>query len=221
MAATLVGVKASLAIRTQGVLRESNGAIVLSEGFRFRWEQEIFWDLYINHGGALAARPGTSEHEFGLAVDLKILRGDAYNLRRDLAKRWGLKANVKGEDWHFIEDPKKPPVPRGIKLYADDEVPTIPKDRPMYLPEDAVAVLPTATQKGAWILKRNGGIQTVGDASFYGSPHNTPMDERPNVWPDFIDIREWNGGYVCCATNGSLWHYNAEVFADLKRRGLA
>jgi hypothetical protein len=37
--------------------------------YRTRSEQEYLYDLYLHHGGNLAAVPGTSNHGWGLAVD--------------------------------------------------------------------------------------------------------------------------------------------------------
>ena len=67
-------------------------------------EQEHFWRLYLR-GGNLAARPGTSNHGWGLAVDLGD--GGKGAMRRVIdqighkygwAKKW---SDASGEPWHL------------------------------------------------------------------------------------------------------------------------
>jgi len=64
--------------------------------------QHYFWDLYVSGRGALAARPGTSNHGLGLAIDLATpqmqhivgLIGEKYGW----AKKW---SDAPSEAWHF------------------------------------------------------------------------------------------------------------------------
>lgn len=50
---------------------KSDGVTIqLLEAYRTLAKQEYFWDLYCNHGGNLAAKPGTSNHGWGTAFDL-------------------------------------------------------------------------------------------------------------------------------------------------------
>ena len=53
---------------------KSKGVWICPTSFRTAYrpyaDQEYFWNLYRNKGGALAARPGTSNHGWGIAVDL-------------------------------------------------------------------------------------------------------------------------------------------------------
>lgn len=70
-------------------------------------EQEYFWKLYISGHGNLAARPGTSNHGWGVAVDVPTVQmaqlinkyGSAYGWQ----KRW---SDAASEWWHFKYSPQ-------------------------------------------------------------------------------------------------------------------
>lgn len=62
------------------------------------------------------ARPGTSKHEVGLAVDL----GGDLQLAARLAPKYGLVKNVPGEPWHF-----EPSSTAGTRIEADTESPPL------------------------------------------------------------------------------------------------
>jgi LAS superfamily LD-carboxypeptidase LdcB len=55
--------------------------------------------------GGLAARPGTSEHGWGMAADLD-LNGSALSWMRDNAGKYGFEENVPRETWHWAYKPK-------------------------------------------------------------------------------------------------------------------
>src|SRR4051812_5075316 len=65
-------------------------------------DQNFFWDQYLHHGGALAARPGTSNHGWGLAVDLATPQMrtivDKIGGKYGWAKRW---SDAPSEWWHI------------------------------------------------------------------------------------------------------------------------
>ena len=65
-------------------------------------DQEYFWDQYLHHGGNLAARPGTSNHGWALAVDLATpqMRAivDKIGHRYGWAKEW---SDAPSEWWHL------------------------------------------------------------------------------------------------------------------------
>lgn len=71
--------------------------IWVNESFRTRAEQERFWQIYLA-GGPLAARPGTSAHELGLALDIPNARNTPALIRE--LRKLGLVDNVKSEIWH-------------------------------------------------------------------------------------------------------------------------
>jgi hypothetical protein len=74
--------------------KASGEPIVVNSGFRTRSEQEASYADYLA-GGNLAAVPGTSNHEFGLAADLQLSEK-----QRGLLSKFGLGLPVPGEDWH-------------------------------------------------------------------------------------------------------------------------
>lgn len=71
----------------------------ISSAHRSRAEQERLYAAYKNGTGNLAARPGTSNHEKGQAVDFKNTPGAHAWLARN-AERFGFK-NLPGEPWHY------------------------------------------------------------------------------------------------------------------------
>lgn len=78
--------------------------VYVSSSFRTRKQQEAAYDLYINHGGPLAAVPGTSPHERGLGLDIPNARttpGLIVELRK-----LGLKDDVPSEIWHVTNHAK-------------------------------------------------------------------------------------------------------------------
>lgn len=71
----------------------------IESSFRSRAEQEKLYAAYKNGTGNLAAKPGTSNHESGLAIDFKNTPG-AYDWLAKNAGKFGLK-NLHGEPWHY------------------------------------------------------------------------------------------------------------------------
>lgn len=78
--------------------------IYVNESFRTRKQQEHFWAIY-KAGGALAARPGTSDHERGLSFDIPNARSNK-RLIKILRKR-GLRDDVASEGWHVTNVARK------------------------------------------------------------------------------------------------------------------
>lgn len=80
--------------------KESGEPIQLNSGFRTLDEQKAAFADY-QAGGATAATPGSSNHEFGLAADLQLT-----DRQRSLLPKFGLGLPVPGEDWHVeVVDP--------------------------------------------------------------------------------------------------------------------
>lgn len=73
--------------------------ITITSGFRSRAEQERLYAAYKNGTGNLAAKPGTSNHESGDALDLGP--PSAYGWLKQNAGRFGFKNTVAGEPWHY------------------------------------------------------------------------------------------------------------------------
>lgn len=69
-------------------------------GARSRADQERAYALYKAGRGPLAARPGTSAHEFGLAIDVSPRPGEDAR-SASLLSKYGLGLTVRGEPWHI------------------------------------------------------------------------------------------------------------------------
>lgn len=71
--------------------------VYVSSSFRFYADQLAAWNRYLA-GGPLAARPGTSDHEFGLALDIPNARNIPALIRE--LRRVNLIDDVASEIWH-------------------------------------------------------------------------------------------------------------------------
>ena len=71
----------------------------ITSAHRSRHEQEVLYQKYLNGTGNLAAKPGSSNHESGLAIDFTNTPG-AHEWLKKNAGRFGLK-NLPGESWHY------------------------------------------------------------------------------------------------------------------------
>jgi D-alanyl-D-alanine carboxypeptidase/Transglycosylase SLT domain len=95
--ANIQGLHPSLSQIVNRIISESNGRVTVTSGFRTFEEQQELYQRYLSGSGNLAAKPGTSRHEFGLAVDF----GGDLDLAAELAERYGLQNTVPGEPWHY------------------------------------------------------------------------------------------------------------------------
>jgi len=73
-------------------------------------DQTYFWNLYQSGKGALAARPGTSNHGWGLAVDLPTPAMQAAVRKFGPEYGWGIRGASLGSDapseaWHALYHP--------------------------------------------------------------------------------------------------------------------
>jgi len=73
--------------------------ITITSGFRSRAEQEKLYAAYQNGTGNLAAKPGTSNHESGDALDLGP--PSAYAWLKQNAGQFGFKNKIASEPWHW------------------------------------------------------------------------------------------------------------------------
>lgn len=65
-------------------------------------QQLALYRRYLRGKGAKAARPGTSRHERGLAVDLRLTRrSPAFEWMSENAGRFGFVRTVRSEPWHW------------------------------------------------------------------------------------------------------------------------
>ena len=75
-----------------------------TSGFRTMAEQKHLYALWLAHQGNLAARPGYSNHQGGIAMDVGGVGGygtSAYRWLSNNAKRFGFVNDVSGEFWHW------------------------------------------------------------------------------------------------------------------------
>lgn len=91
------GMDPRMASIVQRIIEESGGRVTVVSGYRTRQEQAALYQKYLNGTGNLAAKPGHSAHEHGLAVDF----GGDLDLAAQLAAKYGLINSVPGEPWHF------------------------------------------------------------------------------------------------------------------------
>jgi len=82
---------------------------VIVSGYRTYDEQAELYRLYLAGLGNLAAPPGTSEHEFGLAADVHTEDIELVALG-DAAYENGLRQPVPGEPWHLELNPDRQPL---------------------------------------------------------------------------------------------------------------
>lgn len=89
--------------------------ITINSAFRSYARQVYFWNCYqckvqgrsgCCNNGNLAARPGTSNHGWGLALDLQ-LSSAAYQWMRTNAEKHGFVRTVPSESWHWENRPGK------------------------------------------------------------------------------------------------------------------
>lgn len=87
---------ASAAARAFDAAAEQSSAPRVTSSYRTREEQERLYALFLAGKGNLAARPGTSLHESGLAVDARgTPEWEAAMVRN------GFKRTVVSEPWHW------------------------------------------------------------------------------------------------------------------------
>lgn len=94
--------------------KRSGVTITINSAFRCLARQEYFWNCYITkkcNNGNLAARPGTSNHGVGLALDLNSSGSGVYNWLRNNAHSYGFIRTVSSETWHWEHRPGSPPAP--------------------------------------------------------------------------------------------------------------
>ena len=75
--------------------------ISIVSGFRTMDQQRYLYNLYLAGRGNLAARPGYSNHQSGLALDLNTSSAGVYNWMSRNASRYGFRRTVPSEPWHW------------------------------------------------------------------------------------------------------------------------
>lgn len=90
--------------KTARAAAKSKTVVQVNDSFRTRKEQEARWATYQN-GGALAARPGTSDHEFGLSLDIN--NGKQMKAFDEAMHAEGMVRDVASEGWHYTNKARK------------------------------------------------------------------------------------------------------------------
>jgi len=78
--------------------------IKINSGFRTLSRQNYFWNCYQTkrcNNGNLAARPGTSNHGIGIALDLNAASAGVYSWLANNARTYGFVRTVPSENWHW------------------------------------------------------------------------------------------------------------------------
>ncbi|WPB77391.1 peptidoglycan-binding protein [Archangium violaceum] len=75
----------------------------VNSGFRSMEEQRILYQKYLNGTGNLAAKPGYSNHQGGIAVDINVggTGTSTYKWLANNASRFGFARTVPSEPWHW------------------------------------------------------------------------------------------------------------------------
>ncbi len=88
--------------------RAAGVSLRVTSGYRSRQEQRWLYNRYRKGLGPKAARPGRSNHQRGLAVDLVV--GDVttptYDWLASHACRFGFRRTVQSEPWHWEYRPR-------------------------------------------------------------------------------------------------------------------
>ena len=92
-----VGMTHAMRVAVTRLIAASRGRVWIVSGFRTYDQQSALYQKYLNGTGNLAAKPGTSRHESGVAVDFG---GDKAWIKAN-AGRFGLFNSVPSENWHY------------------------------------------------------------------------------------------------------------------------
>ena len=106
--------------------REEGVALRVTSGYRSRREQRWLYERYRKGLGPKAARPGRSNHQRGLAVDLVVggVTSFTYEWLTSHACRFGFRRTVASEPWHWEYRPRTTRGPaEGQDCLGRDEAP--------------------------------------------------------------------------------------------------
>ncbi|MBK7859074.1 MAG: D-alanyl-D-alanine carboxypeptidase family protein [Archangiaceae bacterium] len=90
-------------LKMQKAARAAGVHLSVVSGFRTMEQQKYLYNLYLHHHGNLAAKPGYSNHQNGIAVDIGGIGGRGTKADRWLrhhAAQFGFK-NLPSEFWHY------------------------------------------------------------------------------------------------------------------------
>ena len=91
--------------RMKASARAAGVSLTAVSGFRTMEQQRYLYQLYQSGRGNLAARPGYSNHQGGVSVDVSTngagYSSSAYRWLSNNARRFGFVNDVGGEPWHW------------------------------------------------------------------------------------------------------------------------
>ncbi|MCY1014214.1 M15 family metallopeptidase [Pyxidicoccus sp. MSG2] len=95
-------------LRMSTEAREDGVSLRVTSGYRSRREQRWLYQRYRKGLGPKAARPGRSNHQRGLAVDLVVgdVSSNTYDWLASHACRFGFRRTVPSEPWHWEFRPR-------------------------------------------------------------------------------------------------------------------
>jgi hypothetical protein len=90
-------------MRMEAAARAAGHTLSVTRAFATRAEQERLYALYKAGRGNLAAKPGYSNHQAGLAVDIAVgtTASPVYRWLHANAARFGFVRTVSSEPWHW------------------------------------------------------------------------------------------------------------------------
>lgn len=91
-------------LKMQAAAKRAGISLSATSGFRTMAEQKHLYALWLAGRGNLAARPGFSNHQSGISMDIGGVGSfstSAYRWLANNAKRYGFVNDVRGEYWHW------------------------------------------------------------------------------------------------------------------------
>lgn len=79
-------------------------SLIVNSGFRTMAQQRYLYNCYLTkrcNNGNLAARPGYSNHQSGVALDISTRNARVYTWLKNNARRFGYVRTVPSEPWHW------------------------------------------------------------------------------------------------------------------------
>jgi hypothetical protein len=129
--------------RLRAFLAAAPPGLGIASGTRTRAEQQKLYDAWVAGGktGPVVAKPGTSKHETGQAVDLSFATPAAKEWAHTNAAAYGLTFPVKGEDWHIEASSGGSPTGSTSRTNAAGAVIGIGSGNPDVRPDDWIGSL--------------------------------------------------------------------------------
>ncbi|KAI8835299.1 hedgehog signaling/DD-peptidase zinc-binding domain-containing protein [Chytridium lagenaria] len=91
-------------LKMKKAAQSSNINLRLNSGFRTHAEQTRLYNCYLTkkcNSGNLAAKPGFSNHQNGIALDISVVNTSVYKWMTENASRFGFVRTVPSEKWHW------------------------------------------------------------------------------------------------------------------------